>query len=154
MRIKKISLVLAVLFLVGSIPLLQADAQTTPKKGGVIVEAMGTEPTNLDTFKARRQPELRILHLILEPLVVINPSFKIEPLLAESWKASSDAKTWTFTLKKGVKFHNGEPFNAEAVKFSLERHLKGTVGPNIKVLESVEAKDDHTVVLHLKQPYP
>ena len=92
---------------------------------------MGTEPTNLDTFKARRQPEFRILHLILEPLVVINPSFKIEPLLAESWNSSKDAKTWTFTLKKGIKFHNGEPFNAEAVKFSLERHLKGTVRPRI-----------------------
>ena len=151
---KKISIILAVLFLVASIPLLQADAQTTPKRGGVIVEAMGTEPTNLDTFKARRQPELRILHLILEPLVVINPSFKVEPLLAESWKSSPDGKTWTFILKKGIKFHNGEPFNAEAVKFSLERHLKGTVGPNIKVLESVEVKDDHTMVLHLTQPYP
>ena len=151
---KKISLILAVLFLAVSVPLSRADAQTTPKRGGVIVEAMGTEPTNLDTFKARRQPELRILHLMLEPLVVINPSFKIEPLLAESWKSSADAKTWTFTLKKGIKFHNGEPFNAEAVKFSLERHLKGTVGPNIKVLDSIEVKDEFTVVLHLKQPYP
>ena len=87
--VKKISLILAVLFLAGSIPILQADAQTTPKRGGVIVEAMGTEPTNLDTFKARRQPELRILHLILEPLVVINPSYKIEPLLADSWNSSN-----------------------------------------------------------------
>jgi peptide/nickel transport system substrate-binding protein len=133
---------------------LCGDGQAAPKKGGIIVEAMGTEPTNLDTFKARRQPELRILHMILEPLVVINPSFKIEPLLAESWKASKDAKTWTFTLKKGIKFHNGEPFNAEAVKFSLEKHLKGTVGPKIKVVDSIEAKDEYTVVLHLKQPYP
>ena len=133
---------------------LCGEGQTAPKKGGIIVEAMGTEPTNLDTFKARRQPELRILHLIMEPLVVINPSFKIEPLLAESWKVSKDAKTWTFTLKKGIKFHNGEPFNAEAVKFSLEKHLKGTVGPKIKVVDSIEAKDEYTVVLHLKQPYP
>ncbi len=151
---KKISIILTVLFLAGAISPMQADAQTAPKRGGIIVEAMGTEPTNLDTFKARRQPELRILHLIMEPLVVISPTFKIEPLLAESWKSSADAKTWTFTLKKGIKFHNGEPFNAEAVKFSLERHLKGTVGPNIKVLDSVEAKDESTVVLHLKQPYP
>ena len=132
---------------------LLGQGQAAPKKGGIIIEAMGTEPTNLDTFKARRQPEFRILHLILEPLVVINPSFKIEPLLAESWKTSKDAKTWTFALKKGIKFHNGEPFNAEAVKFSLERHLKGTVGPKIKVIDSVEVKDEYTVVLHLKQPY-
>ena len=152
--IRKVTLILVVVFLAALVPSLQGDGRAEPKKGGIIVEAMGTEPTNLDTFKARRQPELRILHLILEPLVVINPTFKIEPLLAESWKSSKDGKTWTFTLKKGIKFHNGEPFNAAAVKFSLEKHLKGTVGPKIKVVDSIEVKDDSTVALHLKQPYP
>ena len=152
--IRKVRMTWVALFLFSLCLGFLGEGQAAPKRGGIIVEAMGTEPTNLDTFKARRQPEFRILHLILEPLVVINPSLKTEPLLAESWKTSKDAKTWTFTLKKGIKFHNGEPFNAEAVKFSLERHLKGTVGPKIKVIDSIEVKDEYTVVLHLKQPYP
>ena len=153
--VRKISFIVAILFLMSMCPWCSAKAaQAAPKKGGIIVEAMGTEPTNLDSFKARRQPELRILHLIFEPLVVINPSFKIDPLLAESWKTSKDAKTWTFVLKKGIKFHNGEPFDAAAVKFSLERHLKGPQGPRLKVIDSIEAKDDHTLLIHLKQPYP
>ncbi len=133
---------------------LFGDGQAAPKRGGIIVEAMGTEPTNLDLFKARRQPEFRILHLIMEPLVVINPSLKVEPLLAASWKSSSNGKAWTFTLKKGIKLHDGEPLNATAVKFSLERHMKSSQGPKLKMIDTVEAKDDQTVVINLKQPYP
>jgi len=133
---------------------LYGDGQAAPKRGGIIVEAMGTEPTNLDLFKARRQPEFRILHLIMEPLVVINPRLKIEPLLADSWKSSANGKSWTFTLKKGIKFHDGEPFDAAAVKFSLERHMKSSQGGRLKMIDTVEAKDDQTVVIHLKQPYP
>jgi len=88
--VRKISFIVAILFLMSMCLVPSKDAQAAPKKGDIIVEAMGTEPTNLDSFKARRQPELRILHLIFKPLVVINPSFKIDPLLAESWKTSKD----------------------------------------------------------------
>jgi peptide/nickel transport system substrate-binding protein len=152
--LRKSSWILAVFLVLTLIPFFPGESQAAPKKGGIIVEAMGTEPTHLDSFKARRQPEYRILHLIFEPLVIINPNFKIDPLLAESWSSSKDAKTWTFKLKKGIQFHNGEPFDAAAVKFSFERHLKALQAPRLKVIESVEAKDDYTVVLHLKQSYP
>ncbi len=152
--LRKMSCILAVFLIVSLIPLFQSSGQAAPKKGGIMVEAMGTEPTNLDIFKARRQPEYRILHLIFEPLVVINPAFKIDPLLAESWSSSKDGKTWTFKLRKGIKFHNGEPFNAAAAKFSFERHLKSTQAPRLKVIDSMEAKDDYTFTVHLKQSYP
>lgn len=128
--------------------------QATPKKGGTIIEGMGTEPTNLDPFKAVRRPEMTVLHLISEPLFVITPKMEIEPLLVESWKASGDQRTWTFVLKKGITFHDGTPLNAEAVKFSLEKHMAGSQGRMLKVIEGIAVEDENTVVLKLKQPFP
>lgn len=125
-----------------------------PKKGGTIIEAIGTEPTNLDPFKGTRRPEMTILHLIFEPLFVITLQMEIEPLLVESWKASEDNRTWTFILKKGIKFHDGTPLNAEAVKFSLEKHMKGSQGKMLKVIDKVDVADENTVVLKLKESYP
>src|SRR5512143_2015668 len=57
---------------------------------------------------------------VYENLIGYDPNLKIVPELAESWKLVND-NTWEFKLRKGIKFHNGEPMNAEAVKFSLER---------------------------------
>jgi peptide/nickel transport system substrate-binding protein len=61
------------------------------------------------------------LYNIYETLTKINPDGSVSPLLAESWEVSPDLKTYTFKLRKGVKFQNGEPFNAAAVKFSFDR---------------------------------
>jgi len=128
-----------------------AVASTT--KGGTIIEAMGTEPTNLDIFKAARRPEYTILHLIFEPLFIVDPQLKIIPHLVESYNASSDQKTWTFTVKKGIKFHDGTELNAEAVKFSLDKHIKGSQGRFLKIIDSVVVKDPMTVAINLKKPY-
>lgn len=130
------------------------SANTQPKMGGTIIEAMGTEPTNLDPFKARRRPELTVLPMILEPLFVINPKLEIEPLLVDSWKISEDGVTWTLSLKKGIKFHDSTPFNAEAVKFSLERHMKGTIAGALKSIKDVGVVNEYTVALNLHKPYP
>jgi peptide/nickel transport system substrate-binding protein len=61
------------------------------------------------------------LYNIFETLTKINPDGSVSPLLAESWEVSPDLRTYTFKLRKGVKFQNGEPFNAQAVKFSFDR---------------------------------
>ena len=61
------------------------------------------------------------LYNIFETLTKINPDGSVTPLLAESWEVSPDLTTYTFKLRKGVKFQNGEPFNAQAVKFSFDR---------------------------------
>jgi hypothetical protein len=58
--VRKISFIVAILFLMSMCLVPSKDAQAAPKKGAIIVKAMGPEPTNLDSFKARRQPELRI----------------------------------------------------------------------------------------------
>lgn len=127
-------------------------AHAQPKRGGTIIEALGTEPTNLDPFKARRQPELITLSLILEPLFVVNPKLEIEPLLVDSWKVSDGGMTWTFFLKKGINFHDGTPFNAEAVKFSLERHMKGSIASLLRAIKEVEVVNENTVAIKLHKP--
>lgn len=124
------------------------------EKGGTVIEALGTEPTNLDPFKARRRPELTILPMILEPLFVINPKLEVEPVLVDSWKVSEDGITWTLVLKKGIRFHDGTPFNAEAVKFSLERHMKGTIAGLLKAIKQVDVVDQNTVAIKLHKPFP
>ncbi len=82
------------------------------------------------------------------------------PLLAESWERSLDGKTWTFKLRKGIKFHDGTPFNAQAVKFSLERVLIMSLGPDwflkqfVELHKSIEVVNDHEVRFHLTKPCP
>jgi|Deesub1362A_J573_1020465.scaffolds.fasta_scaffold00648_4 peptide/nickel transport system substrate-binding protein len=125
-----------------------------PKRGGTVIEAIGTEPTNLDCFKARRRPERTILHLMLEPLFVINPKLEVEPLLVESWKSSEGNKTWTFVLKEGIKFHDGTQISAEDVKFSLEGHMKGSQAGRVKGIADISVIDSRTFKITLTKPNP
>jgi peptide/nickel transport system substrate-binding protein len=119
-----------------------------------MVEALGTEPTTLDISYALRRPEAAVLNLIHEPLFIFNKDLKPEPLLVETWNVSQDYLTWTFTLKKGITFHDGTPLDAEAVKFSLERHMEGVHSWRLGPLDKVEVVDQYTVRLKYKEPYP
>src|SRR3569832_2156955 len=103
-----------------SLPLaLPAFAQ---KNKDSIVIAMQLEPPGLDPTAGAASAIGEItLYNIYETLTKLNGDGKVTPLLAESWEVSPDLKTYTFKLRKGVKFQNGEPFNAHAVKFSLDR---------------------------------
>ena len=80
---------------------------------------------------------------------------KIVPGLAESWEKSDDGLTYTFHLRKGVKFHDGTPVNAEAVKYSFERLIKMNMGAaaNFGAIDKVEAVDDLTARFTLKFPF-
>ncbi|MCL0060873.1 ABC transporter substrate-binding protein [Dehalococcoidia bacterium] len=78
---------------------------------------------------------------------------EIQPRLATSWEVSEDAKVWTFNLREGVKFHDGTPFNAAAVKFTFERYTKEkpfAVGVEI---ENIEVVDDYKVKFYIKEPF-
>jgi peptide/nickel transport system substrate-binding protein len=88
-----------------------------------IVLAMALEPSpGLDpTGGAASSIGEVTLYNIFETLTKINADGSVTPLLAESWEVSPDLTTYTFKLRKGVKFQNGEPFNAQAVKFSFDR---------------------------------
>ena len=98
------------------------------------------------------------LYNVFETLVKINSDGSVSPLLADSWEVSPDLRTYTFRLRKGVKFHNGEPMNAAAVKFSFERAgAEKSINKDKRVfaaMTSVAAIDEHTVVVINSQINP
>ncbi|CPR17975.1 ABC transporter substrate-binding protein [Brenneria goodwinii] len=96
---------------------------------------------------------------IFDGLTYRGPDLKVVPGLAESWEELDDGKRIRFKLRHNVKFHDGEPFNAAAVKFTFERLLgeQGAKGPqrsNYTSIDSVEIIDDYTVDMKLKAPDP
>lgn len=135
--------------------LVQLPAQAQSKKDTLVL-AMQLEPTpGLDPTAGAASAIAEVsLYNIFETLTKINPESRITPLLAESWTVSPDLKTYTFKLRKGIKFHNGEPFDSAAVKFSFERAVaKDSVNKDKAVfanIERIDTPDAHTVVLNLK----
>ncbi|KQP43535.1 ABC transporter substrate-binding protein [Pseudorhodoferax sp. Leaf274] len=123
-----------------------------------MVLGMTLEPTGLDpTVSAAASIAEVTLYSIYETLTKIQPDGRVVPLLAESWDVSPDLKTYTFRLRRDVKFHNGEPFNAQTVKFAYER-AGGEKSTNKDKRTfanlSVQAVDDYTVVLLNKEIDP
>ena len=136
---------------------LAALAQS--KKDSVVI-GMTLEPTpGLDPTGGAASSIAEIVHYnVFETLTKINSDGTVSPLLAEKWEISPDLKTYTFTLRKGVKFQNGEPMNAAAVKFSFER-AAGEKSTNkdkrtFATMETVGAIDEHTVVVVNKELDP
>jgi peptide/nickel transport system substrate-binding protein len=131
-----------------------AAAGGTPKKGGVLKVGLQADPTSLDPHKQSLTALFHVTEHVYGTLVRINKDLLPEPDLAEKWDVSSDGKTYTFTLRKGVKFHNGRGFAASDVKYSYERILaKETASPNAALLapvDKVDAPNDTTVVVTLK----
>jgi len=138
--------------LVLSMPLL---AWAAPQ--GKVIIAQGVDPSTLDPMNHQETPVSNLTVNIFDSLLERDQELNVVPLLAESYRNIAPT-TWEFKLRKGIKFHNGEPFDAEAVKFSLER----LVDPNLKMrgaspfapLSRVEIVDSHTVRIHTKAPWP
>jgi len=134
-------------------------ASYAQRKKDVIVLAMALEPPGLDPTAGAASAIAEIVQYnIFETLTKINSDGTVSPLLAESWEVSPDLKTYTFKLRKGVKFQNGEPFNANAVKFSFERagSEKSTNKDKrtFASMERVAAMDEHTLVIINKELDP
>lgn len=116
---------------------------------GVYLEAETLDP------HVASSNDVWILLNIYEPLLAIERDLNPVPRLATSWSVSPDAKVYTFNLRKGVKFQDGTPFDAEAVKFNLERIRHIQKGPAwlLAALKSVEVLDPHTVRITLDRPF-
>src|SRR6185295_8464215 len=95
-----------------------------------------------------------IFYALHDALVKPMPNALNSPSLAESWTMSRDGRTWEFVLRKGARFHNGDPVTAEDVKFSFERY-RGAAAPILKDrVRDVQVVDPGRVRFHLKDPWP
>src|SRR5262245_39655013 len=142
---------------------LAAARPAHAQPAGTLVVGLVAEPVNLDPAQVTDANSARVGRRIVEPLVFLaDESTKLEPGLAESWTVSRDGLTYTFKLRKGVKFHDGTPFNAEAVKFSIERQINPE-HPAAKLgkypfanyffgnIKAIEVMDETTVRFILKE---
>jgi peptide/nickel transport system substrate-binding protein len=117
---------------------------------------LAEDPDVLDPSLARTYVGRIVFASICDKLFDIDEKLNIVPQLALGHETSADGKDVTIKLRPGVKFHDGEPFDAKAAKYSLDRHLnmKGSFRkPEISSVESVEVVDPMTIKLHLKEPF-
>ncbi|HZT56222.1 MAG TPA: ABC transporter substrate-binding protein, partial [Burkholderiaceae bacterium] len=135
-------------------PLAQAQMRKDSAVLGMILEpAPGLDPTAASAAAIGE-----VVHYnILEGLTKINMDGSIAPLLAESWTVDPDGKSYTFKLKKGVKFSDGEAFDASDVKFSFERaKAPGSTNKGKRAvfdnISRIDTPDPHTVIVVLNQP--
>ncbi len=118
--------------------------------------ARTADALTLDPHAQNEGPTHNLMHQIYEPLLIRDAAGKIIPTLAVSWKITTDPKVWEFKLRQGVKFHNGNPFNADDVVFSLKRAQQPTSDMKglLTSIEDVIKVDDHTVHVKTKGPNP
>jgi peptide/nickel transport system substrate-binding protein len=125
---------------------------------GKIVIAQGVDPTTLDMMNQSETPASNVGRHIFDTLYERDPNLKVVPALATEMPRLVAPTTWEVKLRRGVKFHNGEDFNAASVKFSLERladgqgKLRGATF--FSPIDRVEVVDPYTARIHTKKPWP
>ena len=150
---KKFVFIILALTLIVYAPQVSAE---TPQKGGNLVVCQPAEPpSGLDPTAGTSAAIDRIVYAnIYEGLVKTNSKGEFVPGLATKWDISSDGKLYTFYLRKEVKFHNGEPFNAQVAKWNLDRAMaedtKNVHPEYFRVIDKIETPDDFTLIVHLK----
>ena len=132
-----------------------AFAQGTPKQGGVLKISAPANPSSLDPATGGAGSDHVFLFTMFSTLVEWDyATLKAEPGLAEAW-SYPDPKTLVLDLRRNVVFHDGAPFDAEAVKFNIERaktHPRSNIKADLVTVDKVEILDSHKVALKLTQP--
>lgn len=135
------------------------NAGRTRNEGELVMAWDATrEPASLDGQVEPYQAAWMIDSLIADPLVVLGPDGDHHPALATSWSSSPDADAWTFNLRDDVVFQDGTAFNADAVKYNIERILdpetrSAEMAAQIGPIERVEIVDDTTLTIHYQAPW-
>jgi len=124
--------------------------------GGQLVAAIAAEPDQLDPHQTTAYASFQVLENVFDTLVQPNQDLEMEPALAESWETSEDQLTWTFTVREGVTFHNGDEFTADDVVYSFNRIIDEELSNayRFEAVEEVTAPDPRTVEITLTQPTP
>jgi len=122
--------------------------------GGELVIALATQPAAIDPINAPSVVEGNVANQMFDSLIWINDDGEIEPALAESWTVSDDGNVYTFTLRQGVTFHNGEEFNADAVKFTWEagKNPENAYFDQFELASDVRVVDSYTIEIEAPEP--
>src|SRR5215470_13015320 len=125
-----------------------------PKKGGTLRVGFYVEAATMDPHLSGSKVDRQVYHNVFEPLVTLDDKLGIKPGLAESW-TQPDNKTLVFKLRRGVKFHDGTDFSAEAAKFNFTRmktEAKSVRKNELANVDTIDVVDPYTVKLNLKKP--
>src|SRR5260370_12206458 len=147
---------LAMLVAVSGVTLCLAPLAETQPKPVVVIQSgeAATLDWHMHCDKNAHEPDRQIFDTLLRRNV---KTLQLEGNLAEAWRAVNET-TWQFKLKRGVKFHNGEPFDAAAVKFSVERMLNPKQAApgrtSIATIDHVDIVDAYTVNVITRAPFP
>lgn len=134
-----------------------ASAAAAVPREQTFVVVDGTEPNSLEPAVGTG-PFQAIMNAMYDGLVTWNDKGQVVPALATAWKPSADGRTWTFTLRPGVRFHDGTPFTAESVRATFDRifdkSVPATRRGNYLLIKDVAAVDDRTVRFTTDPPNP
>lgn len=152
--VKKFQVVLICVVLMALLPSVSL-AQDAPQSGGTVVMARDSEPLTLNPIGANDNGSIFMIVQIFDTLVETQDAPIPQPAIAESWTVSDDSLTWTFNLRQGVQFSNGDPVTCEDVKFSIDRFADPEVNVSYggfgSSIESTECVDDATFVIQLNR---
>src|SRR6266516_2535361 len=127
----------------------------TPKPGGSFISAQTTEATGLDPQLVPALSRSRRSPMMYSQLVRFDGDMNVVPELAESWQISPDGLAWTFKLRQGVKFHDGQEFTSADVKFSFDRLLEKSQSgkSDFSAVDKVEPVGKYGVKFVTKEPF-
>ena len=175
--VRRTAACLAVPAILGALEACSAPAPSAPASGAAPTTApavassagsgskppvvtQGVDPETLDPHYGESGPIGNVLNNVLEPLMHYDRQMNIVPVLAESWQVQPDNVTWRFKLRQNVKFQNGEPFNADAVKFTVDRTINQDLRskglndpfPSRSGVTAANVIDPYTVDIVIQQP--
>lgn len=125
---------------------------------GTLVIAIEATPRGFDPrFSTNNTYSARLMQLIYDTLLIKDQHFEFAPSLAESFEESPDSRTFTFHIRKGVRFHNGRPLTAADVKYTfdsmLSPDLKSPIRGAVDKITSIETPDPYTVIFRAREPF-
>jgi peptide/nickel transport system substrate-binding protein len=133
------------------------EEAATPEVRDTLRIAIGAEPESLDPVNMTSAPAATVGEHVVERLIYMEEDGSLTPMIATSWEANADSTVWTFQIREGVTFHDGEPLNAEAVAVNLRRFVDPEVGAAYAFLlgtvEEIEAVGEYELQLTLSQPF-
>ncbi|MBI2906669.1 MAG: ABC transporter substrate-binding protein [Chloroflexi bacterium] len=130
-----------------------------PRYGGILTGSLASELPSLDIQQESTIATAQAAAPAYNPLLEFNPRGDITPVLAEKWDVDADGKVYTFTVRQGIKWHDGRPLSADDVAWNIERLAKpprgvrSNVGDFLRNVDKVEVRNDRQVVVTLSSSF-